>query len=438
MEYLIIKNGLVITGNKVFKADVLIGNSKIVEIAKLVRRPVPGTPVIDAGGRFILPGGIDMSSHEVLQDVSNPDETMKLLSAQVISGTTTIFEAFDGKSISQMGSAASRYDELLGAANLTDYGFHYFIDDFSEVETKRLMGLFLRKGVASCTVNSNVLLEQNERILSHFFTYMTKTGQTLVVDLNVPEPAGSGYLSASLRNPSGKVDKMEVFTKLLWLLKDVTFPVLFSKLRYIDEIAAFDKFLQSNKKLHAEVDLPCLLGEKNDFLTLGQTLWNAESYGMKPILPSMFVELMGLDNYLPARPSLNLSIGNVKDSPVFNRPDKFFGIKFYTSMLYTLCVTHGNLAITDFVSCFATRPAKLLGMYPQKGILREGSDADILIWNPDFERNLYCNFAHKPDSQEYRLQGKADFVFSKGKMVFDGESFMRDNLHGAYLYRTPC
>ncbi|MFT3738818.1 MAG: amidohydrolase family protein [Breznakibacter sp.] len=439
MDYLLIQNGLVVEGNKVFKADILIGNSKILEIGKSVRRPLPGTPVIDAGGRFVLPGGIDTTAHEILTTCAEADNLQKMLFAELTGGTTCIFETLTYPETESFDHALSALSINLKGSRFTDFAFHLSHMKLTKLNPKKSKLPFISGGISSLCVTTTQLQKLDDEEFVLLDDHLSQTGQTLIVELNIPEPLGSGYLIPHKKAGNEKDDHLDRLMTVLWRLKDANYPVLLSKLRYVDELEIVQKFIDENRKIFAELDCPCLLGGKNEFKEsslsekgIGGTL------DLKTISPAMFVELLGDENYVPARPSLGLMIGNAKDSPVFNRPDKFFGLKFHASMLYSLCVAYGNLAITDFVSCFSTRQAKLMGLYPRKGVLREGSDADIVIWNPDFDRNLYCNYPGDPQVNDQKLQGKADFVFVNGKMVFDGETFFRENLTGKYLYRTPC
>lgn len=440
MDYLLIQNGLVVDGNKVFKADILIGNSKILEIGKTVRRPLPGTPVIDAGGRFVLPGGIDITAHDILTSCAETDEVQKLLFAELTGGTTSVFETLAYPGDDSFGHAFASLSQKLSGCMFADFAFHLAHVEFSKLNRKQNKLPFALNGINSIVVSSSQLHELADEQFAQLNETLSRTGQTLMVELSLPEPVGSGYLLSNKGTKNEKDDYLSRFMTVLWHLKDSNYPVLLSKIRYVEELEIVRKFVDSNKKIFVEMDCPCFLGGKNEFKDGGiHETGLGGSMGLKTISPSLFVELLAEDNYIPARPSLGLMIGNVKDSPVFNRPDKFFGLKFYSSMLYSLCVAYGNLAITDFVSCFATRQAKIMGLYPKKGVIREGSDADLVIWNPDFDRNLYCNYAgDDPLVHDHKLQGKADFVFVNGKMVFDGETFFRENLSGRYLYRTPC
>ncbi|MBN2167242.1 MAG: amidohydrolase family protein [Marinilabiliaceae bacterium] len=438
MKYLIIKNGLIVSGNKVHKADVLFGNTKILEIKKVINRPVPETPVIDAGGRFLLPGAIDISHHEFLEYDVEEGEMNKLLSSEVSNGTTTLFETLMPLKRTKINELVSR-SEILKKHHIADYAFHLSPSESKDFTEKDVISSFVKNGISSFAIQPANTSDMEELHVQKILKAAEKFNLTLIVELNEPEPTGSGYLTSKNKELNDTDYHLLMLETVLEKLKDVNFPVLISKLRFNEEAHLIRRYQERNNKIYAEVEMPCFLGEKSRFEIHEKTmLGGLELKGkITPISTKEFCKLISLENFIASRPSFSLMIGNTKDSPVFNRPDKYFGLKYFSSMLYTLTVVSGNLAITDFVSCMSTRPAKLMGLYPMKGIIKEGSDADIVIWNPDFDRNLYCNIPVENGIEELKLQGRTEFVFAKGRMVYDGEVFYRENLDGQYLYRNP-
>lgn len=438
MRYLIIKNGLVVSGNKVHKADILIGNTKILAIEKEIRRPLPGTPVIDAGGRFVIPGAIDCSHHDFLEYDVEEGEMSKLLASEVSHGTTTLFETILPQKRSRIKELVAR-SEILKKHHIADYAFHLSPNISKDFLEKDVLGSYIKNGISSIAIQPVQLEDLDAPYVINVIKAAEKFNLTIVVELNEPEPVGSGYLTSKNKPLTDVEHHLKILEKVLDMFKESTFPVLISKIRFKEEIALLHDVMEKNSNITIEVEMPCFLGEKSRFEIHDKTmLGGLELKGkITPIGTKEFCKLISMENFIASRPSLSLMIGNSKDSPVFNRPDKFFGLKYFSSMLYTLTVISGNLAITDFASCISSRPAKLMGLYPQKGSLQPGSDADIIIWNPDFDRNLYCNIPAQDGIEELKLQGRTDFVFAKGKMVYDGEVFYRENLDGEYLYRNP-
>lgn len=435
MNYLLIKNGLIVTGNKVFKADLLIGNDTIIDIATTIQRPDPTTPVIDAGGRFVLPGSIDFCHHELTLSGFDVHDRDKLIGIQVMSGTTTLFETIEPASVVDIKKSID-HALRLGQHNLPDFAFHFSPSRYQFVNGRDLVDGYVLYGMSSIYISSGFDCTRQDGWFKKLYAHAERFNLTVIIalpdDKDLDWNSNDTFFPLEI-NSSGQPAYLD---KVLLRVRNASFPVLLSRLRYKEEVTLFNSYLTNNKNLYAEIEMPCSLGDQQAYKATNK-LTEDSNETLNLITLGTFCRLVGMDNYLVMRPSLKVMIGNSSESPVFNRPDKFFGLKYYSSMFYTLTVVTGKLAITDFVNCMCTKPAMLMGLYPQKGVIRVGSDADVVIWNPDAERNLYCNFISEAVPKDLKLQGRAEFVFCKGKMVYDGETFFKENLTGKYLYRHP-
>jgi dihydropyrimidinase len=110
-------------------------------------------------------------------------------------------------------------------------------------------------------------------------------------------------------------------------------------------------------------------------------------------------------------------------------------------ILWTYGVGTGRITPQQFVTLASTNPAKIFGLYPRKGALQPGSDADILIWNPD--RKLTYGVAHSHHRTDYNLfegwelTGFPEKVFLRGKLIVDGEHWLGKPGMGQFLHRDP-
>ena len=110
-------------------------------------------------------------------------------------------------------------------------------------------------------------------------------------------------------------------------------------------------------------------------------------------------------------------------------------------ILWTYGVRAGRLTPNQFVALNCTNPARIFGLYPQKGALLPGSDADILIWDPD--RRLTYGVAHAQHRTDYNLfegwelTGYPEKVFLRGRLIVDGERWLGAAGMGHFLRRRP-
>jgi dihydropyrimidinase len=104
-------------------------------------------------------------------------------------------------------------------------------------------------------------------------------------------------------------------------------------------------------------------------------------------------------------------------------------------------VNEGRISPTRFVELQCTNPAKIFGMYPKKGTLSVGSDADIVVWNPNEEYTLSVKNTHmRTDYIVYEgmeVKGKPTKVYQRGNILVDGEQWFGKNGGGQYIPRKP-
>jgi dihydropyrimidinase len=129
------------------------------------------------------------------------------------------------------------------------------------------------------------------------------------------------------------------------------------------------------------------------------------------------------------RPELNFS----------TIPNGAPGIENRLQLLYEAGVNQGRININRWVELCATAPAKIFGLYPQKGEIREGSDADLVIWDPTKRHTISAKTHHMNVDynlyEGYQVQGNAETVISRGRIIVENETFTGNNGHGRYLKR---
>ena len=116
------------------------------------------------------------------------------------------------------------------------------------------------------------------------------------------------------------------------------------------------------------------------------------------------------------------------------------GVEQRLELLYTYGFLTNRLTFNQMVNLFSTRPAKIFGLYPQKGEIAEGSDADLVIWNPDHEKNISAGTHHQNcDINIYDgmpVRGKADYVIAGGNVIIENGQMLNPEHTGKYLFRT--
>ncbi len=438
MNYVLIRNGSIVSSTGIQVSDVLIGNNKIIEVAHAIPRPDPETPVIDASGKYVMPGAIDINRNFSEFGVVLKDEMLRLCRAEIIGGTTSMLENLEPKN--KMNCVEGVFlSKNRSVESIIDYGFHLSVNGWSGFSEKDLEYCFAHEGITSFSVQN--LFEHETAIygLVNLMRKIKELGLLLLVEVSHPEYGGSGYTGLNHTDDNTAMTRLDQLSLILDKIVETGCKAYFINISFTEEL---DLILNAQKhhKIYAELTMPCYIGEGMDFIIDNQTVMHGFSLSgeLTLISYSQFWSLLKDDQFLAARPTLRIS--NVDDSinkQVFNRPDEYFVLKNTLSALYTSGVASDNISISDFCNITSEKPAKLMGLFPQKGIIRPGSDADIVIWDADVDRNLYCSYPRSSNSKRFtsKLKGKAQFVFVNGIMVYDGEVFFGENLKGRYLYR---
>jgi dihydropyrimidinase len=122
-------------------------------------------------------------------------------------------------------------------------------------------------------------------------------------------------------------------------------------------------------------------------------------------------------------------------------PNGMHGIEDRLLLLWTYGVGQGRFSANRFVELTATNPAKIFGLYPRKGTIAAGSDADLVIWNPQATKKVSWHTHHmRLDHNVYEgleLVGLPEKVFVRGHLLVDGEAWYGEPGGGEYLYRRP-
>lgn len=439
MDYVLIKNGRVVFDGALLHKDVLIGNNKVIEIDDKIDRPEPETPVIDAYGKYILPGAVDTNilfSELIQQDQS---ALKRFNQAQIIGGTTTVLEPVFSQTTNSYRVELERKRNNYYGIN-ADYGFHLAINKWKLFSPSDIDFCYAHEGIASFYLRWPVKKPDFANI-KELLRAAADDSTPVLVDMHKPgEVDGGGLLFSEVDD-----DVIELYLRhlreLIELAMEVKCTVCIMNVCFKEELDLIERY-GSDDLVSAELMFPFHIADSDRIVRDDNSI-----YSGLPLVSNLnllpFNDLWRCfkkGNYFVARPMVKLSgQGIIKDSQVANRPDEYILLKNLLSVLYTWGVAQGNITFAELVDVLSCGPAKFMGLYPKKGVVRVGSDADIVIWNPDYKRNLYCHLpgVDEGDANHFPLIGRVEFVFAKGCMVYNGETFSEELIDGKYLYRSP-
>jgi dihydropyrimidinase len=462
---LIIKSGTLITASETFMADILIEGEKIIGIG--LDFDVPEAQVIDAAGKFVLPGGVDPHTHFDLPmfGTVSSDDHYTGHKAAAFGGTTTVID-FVPQEPGTLQESVEAWRAKADAKAAIDFGFHMNISRLDGVEDE--IGRLPELGITSIKVftayNGRLRLQDGEifRVLriareKGLLTLLhAENGD--VIDLLVSEALAAGHSSAEwhartrpawgaveavLRgialaaqagaplyvvhmNAAGEVDQLEYARQRNLPVMGETCPqyLFFTE----DHLRRSDgaKWVCSPPVRTAEDNLRLWEGlEKGLIQTLGTDHCPFFFDGTRPIL---------YEGKPVAIPGKELGKDNFTKIP-----NGLPGVGDRLPILWTYGVRAGRMTPNQFVALTSTNPAKIFGFYPRKGTLLPGADADLVIWNPE-KRLVYGvrRAHHRTDYNLYEnweLVGFPEKVFLRGRLIVDGEEWLGKAGTGRYLYR---
>ena len=454
---LLIRNADIINADSRYRADIYIENETITRIGLNLDAP-PQTEVIDATGKLVFPGFIDPHVHIYLPFMSTfaKDTHSSASIAALIGGTTTYIEMCCPNRNDDALEGYHSWKSKAESHSACDYTFHMSVTRY-DAKTESQLKEIVRDGISSFKIflayknffgvddgemyqtlmlarqlgvittahceNAELVGRLQQALLgegktgpewhepsrpesveaegtARFATFLETTGATgYVVHLSC-EPALKAAISAKLRGV-----KISVESVLPHFLLDKTY--------------AERSGLEGMKHVMS----PPLRAKYNQ-----EVLWNALAKG--------FIDTVGTDHCPFDTIQKLLGVKAFTDIP-----NGIPGIEERVNLLYTYGVRRGTLPLDRFVDAASTRPAKLFGLFPRKGTIAVGSDADIVVFDPEYKGVISARTQHVNNDyngfEGFEIEGRPVLVTVRGKVqVCDGK-FVGDPKRGQMLKREP-
>jgi dihydropyrimidinase len=455
---LLITNGEIITADARFRGDIYVEDESVTRIGTHLDVP-PHTEVIDAAGKLVFPGFIDPHVHVYLPFMStfakDTHETASI--AALIGGTTTFIEM----------CCPSRNDDALQGYQLwkskaesnsaCDYTFHMAVTKF-EHQTEAQLREIVRDGITSFKIFLSYKNFFGVDDAEMFQTLQLARELGVIVtahceNAELVDRLQRGLIARGMTGPEWHEPSRPEAVEAEGTGRFATFLEITGATGYVVHLSckpALEAALGAKArgvKVFVEAVLPHLLLDKTYAERPGvegmkhvmspplrekcnqNVLWNALATGA--------VDTVGTD-HCPFDTSQKMM-----GADAFTRiPNGIPGIEERVNLLYTYGVRTGRIDIHRFVDAASTRPAKLFGLFPKKGTIAVGSDADLVIFDPRYHgvlsaathhvNNDYCGF------EGMEIQGRPSLVTVRGRVqVRDGE-FVGERGRGRLLRREPA
>ncbi|MEO6323609.1 MAG: dihydropyrimidinase [Thermoanaerobaculia bacterium] len=457
MSRLLIKGGRIVTAVDDYIGDVLVDNGKIAAIG--TKLDIADIRTIDARGKLVMPGGIDVHTHLDMPfgGSNSADDFESGTLAAAYGGTTSIVDfaiQYKGQTLHEAWETWMKKAE--GKACI-DYGFHMIITDLPD-SVEQEMDSMVAEGVSSFKLfmaYRGVLMLDDGSI----FRAMVKTGENGglicmhaengdVIDVLVRRALAQGHTApkyhALTRPPRAEA---EATYRAICLAEMAGVPVY---IVHLSAGEALEKVAEARNRgilAYAETCPQYLFLSYENYEEPG---FEGAKYVMSPPLRAKGNEEalwrgLAMDDLHAV--STDHCPFCMKDQKVLGKddfskiPNGAPGIETRLSLLYDGGVVQNRISLHRFVELTSTGPAKLFGMFPKKGTIAPGSDADIVIFDPNRMLTLSAKtLHHRVDYTPYEgrvVQGAPDVVISRGEVLIENGSFFGHAGRGEYLKRAP-
>ena len=462
----LLKNGTLVTASETYEADLLIEGEKISRIGQNLN--ADSAQVIDIAGKLILPGGVDPHTHFDLPmfGTVSSDDHYTGHKAAAFGGTTTAmdFVSFDFDTMEESVSVWRKKAEKAAI----DYSFHMNLTRFDNNIAKKIPSL-VKMGITTLKVFTayNGRLRLDDGSIFKAMRIAGENGMLVmahcengdVIDILVPEALAQGHTSPewhALTRPAWGA--VESTLKIATMASEAGSSVYIvhmnvdgevDMLRYarergihvmgetcpqylfftIDHMRRPDgsKWVCSPPMREEKDNQRLWMGLKDGTLqTVGTDHCAFFFDGTKPILYE------GKEVSIPGK-----ELGKDDFTKI---PNGLPGVEDRLPILWTYGVRAGKISQNQFVALNSTNPAKIFGLYPRKGTLLPGADADIVIWDPEKHVKYGVEVSHhRTDYNLYEgwdLVGYPEKVFLRGKLIVDGDQWLGKAGQGEYLMRN--
>jgi dihydropyrimidinase len=454
----ILQNGTVVTASDTFAADVWIEHGKIVALVQPGGALGPDDQAIDATGQYVIPGGIDCHTHMSLPfggtTASDDFDTGTVAAAH--GGTTTIIDfAIQQKGGSMRAGLDAWFAKAEGKAAI-DYGFHMIMTEANPAALAD-MATLVREGVTSFKMfmaYPGVFLVDDQQI----FRAMQRAGELgalitmhaeigLPIDVLVQQALAAGRTApiyhALTRPEVAEATGTERAIALAEMAGVPVYMVHLSAQRALERVMeARDRGLPT----YAETCPQYLFCTEDDLrgdpAGGAEGAWKGAGYVCTPPLrPRHHHDHLwrGLRNYDLQVVATDHCPFCMKDQKELGRgdfskiPNGMPGVETRLHLLWE-GVTQGKISMNRFVEITATAPAKLFGLYPRKGSLAIGADADIVVWDPRRALRLGLDTLHmRVDYSPFEgrvVPGSPSHVLSRGELIVQNDQWVGKTKQG--------
>ena len=451
----LIKNGRVVTATDDYVADVFIENDKVIAIGKDLKHEAE--TIIDASGKLVMPGGIDPHVHLEMPFMGtySSDTYETGTRAALYGGTTTVIDFILQKQGSSLQSALDEWRARANGNTVGDYSFHMAVTDFNENTKAEIKTMIEKEGITSfktfmaykgaLMIDDRQMIGLMEEVKKHGGLINVHATNGDMIDFLVEKHKSEGKLAPLYHYLSQpEITEAEASSRFVDMASYTGCPGYIVHLTCEGALNAVRDATQRDQKVFVETCIQYLildaslyennfegakwvmsppLREKKD----QETLWAGINQGLVQVVatdhcPFMWEQkLMGKDDFSKI-------------------PNGHPAIENRIELLFSEGVMKNKITLNKFVEVSSTNAAKIFGMFPQKGTIAVGSDADIMILNPNEKHQLSASTHHMnvdySGYEGWNITGKVKTVLLRGKIAIDNNNCHVEKGYGKFIKRN--
>src|SRR6187401_1146264 len=453
---ILIKNGTIVTASDLYQGDVFVDGERISTIGSSLE--MAADQVIDATGKYVLPGGIDVHTHMDMPfgGTTSADDFATGTIAAAFGGTTSIVDFAIQYRGQTLHHAMETWAKKAEGRAVFDYGFHMIVTELND-QVEGEMDALVRQGISSFKLfmaYPGVFMLDDASIFKALLR-TGKNGGTIcmhaenggVIDVLTKKALAEGKTAPkyhALTRPARA--EAEATHRAIALAEIADVPVYIVHLSAAEALEMVTEARDRGLPAFAETCPQYLFLSYDNYEEPG---FEGAKYVMSPPLREKATQdrlwrgLAGNDLQAIATDHCPFCMKekHLGEGDFSKIPNGAPGVETRMSLVYDGGVRKGKISMNRFVELTSTSPAKIFGMFPKKGTIAPGSDADIVIFDPEKKTKLSVKTLHmNVDYNPYEgreVTGLTDTVISRGKVVIDNGKFTGKAGAGAFLKRAP-